>query len=176
MLTIKIIRETETTVHQASSLTILDEKHDELKAHIADCNIKSANLKLTDKAGEPVRHDDMKAALFTDDQTSYLYPGDRCYVTSENGQTIHSLNFTVKDKLVKGKIHPFEQLIAKLAIEGGCIISSADCSELEIADARCRNDFYATEHGHGYVRRAPEWLQKHSRFARGAAANNCEAK
>lgn len=98
MLTIKIIRDTETTVHQASSLTILDEKHDELMAHIADCNIKSANLKLTDNQDNPVRHDDMKAALFTDDQTSYLYPGDRCYITNETGQTIHSLNFTVKDK------------------------------------------------------------------------------
>ncbi len=97
MLTIKIIRDTETTIHQANTLTILDTTHEELKAHIADCNIKSANLKLTDQNKQPVRHDDMKAAVFTDDQTSYLYPGDRCYITSENGQTIHSLDFRERD-------------------------------------------------------------------------------
>jgi hypothetical protein len=67
-------------------------------------------------------------------------------------------------------------LFEKLKKEGGCIVSSADCSELEIADARVRGDFFADENGFGYVRRLPEWLQKHSRFARNAEEENCESK
>lgn len=66
-----------------------------------------------------------------------------------------------------------KQLTDKLASEGGCIVSTADCSELEIANARGRGDFYADENGYGYVRRIPEWLRKHSRFARGAT-DSCE--
>lgn len=57
-------------------------------------------------------------------------------------------------------------LIAKLAKEGGCIVSSADCGEIEIANAQARGDFYVDEQHHGYVRRLPEWLRKKCEFAR----------
>lgn len=67
-----------------------------------------------------------------------------------------------------------DKLIKKLAVEGGCIVSSADCSEMEIADARARGDFWVDNHNYGYVRRLPEWLQRHSRFARNASPDCCE--
>ena len=61
-----------------------------------------------------------------------------------------------------------EKLFKKLAHEGGCIVSSADCGQLEIAEARVRGDMFVTEGGLGYIRRLPGWLKKHSRYARGA--------
>jgi hypothetical protein len=65
-------------------------------------------------------------------------------------------------------------LLAKLSLEGGCLVSSADCSEIEIVDARQRGDFYVQDGGLGFVRRLPDWMQKHSRFHRGAEPGNCE--
>lgn len=65
-------------------------------------------------------------------------------------------------------------MLTKLAREGGCIVSSADCSVMEIADARARGDFLVDNRGYGYVRRIPEWLRRHSRFARHAAPDCCE--
>lgn len=67
-------------------------------------------------------------------------------------------------------------LINKLKLEGGCIVSSADCSEMEIADARVRGDFYVDDYNFGFVRRLPAWLQKHSRFSRNAEPDCCEFK
>ena len=67
-----------------------------------------------------------------------------------------------------------EKLLALLAAEGGCIVSSADCHEIEIAEARARGDFWVDDDGLGYVRRLPEWLSRHSRYARGAT-DPCEA-
>lgn len=67
-----------------------------------------------------------------------------------------------------------DELIAKLAAGGGCIVSSADCSVMEIADARVRGDFHVDANGFGYVRRLPEWLARHSRYARNVAADCCE--
>jgi hypothetical protein len=66
-----------------------------------------------------------------------------------------------------------EQLLLKLATEGGCLVASADCSAHEIADARVREDWYVTDDGLGYVRRLPDWLQKHSRYARKADPSSC---
>lgn len=51
-------------------------------------------------------------------------------------------------------------LLDKLVREGGCIVSSGDCSELEIADARVRGDFYVDETGFGYVLRMKQWLDR----------------
>lgn len=68
-----------------------------------------------------------------------------------------------------------KQLTNKLAIEGGCIVASADCDTIELADARARGDFTVDEGGIGYVRRLPGWLKRHSRFARGAT-DSCEQK
>jgi hypothetical protein len=64
-------------------------------------------------------------------------------------------------------------LITKLSTEGGCIVSSADCHEIEITDAQVRGDFVVLDGGLGFVRRLPEWMQKHSRYARGAKVT-CE--
>lgn len=85
MLTLKLIRNTEVTITQGDSATILDAKNggDELKAHIADCDIKAANV------GDEVCHSNMKAVIFFGGLTSYLYPDDKFYITNENGKTIH---------------------------------------------------------------------------------------
>lgn len=69
-----------------------------------------------------------------------------------------------------------QALIEKLKKEGGCLVSSGDCSEMEIADAQARGDFFVDDNNFGYVRRLPDWLNKHSRFARNADHDNCEAK
>lgn len=63
--------------------------------------------------------------------------------------------------------------LVKLTTKGGCIVSSADCSELETADARARGDFF-TVGLLGYVHRRHEWLQKHSRYARNPSKDCCE--
>lgn len=65
------------------------------------------------------------------------------------------------------------QLFSKLKTNGGCIVSSGDCSAMEIADAQARGDFTADAAGFGYVLRPHAWLQKHSRFASGAT-ESCE--
>lgn len=46
-----------------------------------------------------------------------------------------------------------EILLDKLKREGGEIVSSNDCSETEISDARCRGDFHVDVNGFGFVRR-----------------------
>lgn len=51
-----------------------------------------------------------------------------------------------------------DQLITQLAREGGAIVSSNECTPIEIADARATGRFAADEHGFGYVRRTREWL------------------
>lgn len=66
-----------------------------------------------------------------------------------------------------------EELLRKLRENGGCIVSSADCNEIEIADAKARGDWWVDD-GFGYVLRLPEWLASHSRYARGAHADTCE--
>lgn len=66
-------------------------------------------------------------------------------------------------------------LLEKLKKNGGCIVSTNDCSTMEIADARVRGDFYVDENGFGFVLRLHTWLQKHSRFASGAT-DPCESR
>lgn len=68
-----------------------------------------------------------------------------------------------------------KQLFSKMRDNGGCIVSSGDCGTMEIADAQARGDFSADEDGFGYVLRPHAWLQKHSRFARGAD-ESCEQR
>lgn len=65
-------------------------------------------------------------------------------------------------------------LVEKLGRDGGAIVSSADCSPMEIADAHARGDLWVDMDGLGYVRRLPAWLQRHSRDARNASAECCE--
>lgn len=67
------------------------------------------------------------------------------------------------------------QLFRKLRSAGGCIVSSGDCSAMEIADAQARGDFIVDDEGFGYVLRPHAWIKKHSRFARDAA-DSCEQR
>lgn len=53
-----------------------------------------------------------------------------------------------------------EELIRKLAIDGGCIVSSGDCSSLEIADAQATNRMYVDDDGLGFILRPKEWLAR----------------
>jgi hypothetical protein len=50
------------------------------------------------------------------------------------------------------------QLIDQLVTEGGAIVSSGECSEMEIADAQATGRFSVREDGMGFVRRYAEWL------------------
>ena len=50
------------------------------------------------------------------------------------------------------------QLIQQLITEGGAIVTSDACSEMEIADARATGRFSVNEDGIGFVRRYQEWL------------------
>lgn len=50
------------------------------------------------------------------------------------------------------------QLIDQLVTEGGAIVTSGECSEMEIADAQATGRFSVREDGIGFVRRYSEWL------------------
>lgn len=43
--------------------------------------------------------------------------------------------------------------------DGGAIVSSNECSELEIMDARATDRFFADDEGFGYVWRTQKWLK-----------------
>jgi hypothetical protein len=51
-----------------------------------------------------------------------------------------------------------KQLIDQLVTEGGAIVTSGECSEMEIADAQATGRFSVREDGIGFVRRYAEWL------------------
>jgi hypothetical protein len=55
-----------------------------------------------------------------------------------------------------------DQLINQLAADGGAIVTSGECSEMEIADAQATGRFYVREDGIGFVRRYSEWLRRQS--------------
>jgi predicted transposase YbfD/YdcC len=44
-----------------------------------------------------------------------------------------------------------EKLFKKIAYEGGTIVSSAECCEIEIAQARCCGTMFVDEDGLGYI-------------------------
>lgn len=46
-----------------------------------------------------------------------------------------------------------EELLDQLAAFGGYIVSSGDCSEMEIAHARAEGRMYVNEQGLGFIRR-----------------------
>lgn len=56
---------------------------------------------------------------------------------------------------MEGKL---EQFFYKLR-DGGAIVSSNECSELEISNARTTDRFYVDNDNCGYVWRTPEWLK-----------------
>lgn len=53
-----------------------------------------------------------------------------------------------------------DELLARLVDQGGAIVSSGDCSAMEIADARARGDFYVDGNSFGYVIRLKKWLDR----------------
>lgn len=53
---------------------------------------------------------------------------------------------------------PMETLIARLISEGGALVSSNACSELEIADAQTTDRFHVDANGFGFVLRSQQWL------------------
>ena len=53
------------------------------------------------------------------------------------------------------------ELLKQLARDGGAIVTTAECSAMEIADARATLRMAVDEDGIGYVRRYPEWLDRH---------------
>ena len=55
-------------------------------------------------------------------------------------------------------LRTMSELIADLASKGGAIVSSNDCSHIEIADARANGRMFVREDGLGFVLRHPEWL------------------
>lgn len=67
------------------------------------------------------------------------------------------------------------QLFAALKSQGGCIVSTNDCSAMEIANARVRGDMTVDDEGFGFVLRPHAWLKKHSRYAAGAT-DSCEQR
>ena len=48
--------------------------------------------------------------------------------------------------------------IQKLASDGGAIVCSNECVEMEIVNAVTTDRFYVDEQGYGYVLRSPDWL------------------
>jgi hypothetical protein len=51
-----------------------------------------------------------------------------------------------------------KELIDQLVTEGGAIVSSGDCSEIEITNAQATGRFAVREDALGFVRRTKEWL------------------
>ncbi len=52
------------------------------------------------------------------------------------------------------------ELIQQLVKEGGAIVSSNDCTEMELVDARLHGRFAVDDDGMGFVRRSKEWLAR----------------
>ncbi|MCK9587968.1 MAG: hypothetical protein WC069_06405 [Candidatus Shapirobacteria bacterium] len=50
------------------------------------------------------------------------------------------------------------QFLKQLATNGGAIVSSNSCSEMEIADAKATDRFFVDEEGFGFVWRSEDWL------------------
>ena len=63
--------------------------------------------------------------------------------------------YLLKEKLSKVSADEvtMKYLLEKMATDGGSIVSSANCSEFEISEARARGDLYVDENNLGYVRR-----------------------
>jgi hypothetical protein len=53
-----------------------------------------------------------------------------------------------------------DECFERLAAEQGALVSSGSCSEIEIADAMVRGDFYVDEGGFGFVLRFKTWRER----------------
>lgn len=52
---------------------------------------------------------------------------------------------------------PITELLSALVTERGAVVSSADCSVMEIAFARTERRFFVDDDGLGYVLRLKDW-------------------
>ena len=52
-----------------------------------------------------------------------------------------------------------DQLLEDLAMKGGAIVATGNCSPLEIAVARRCGDMAVREDGIGFIRRSPGWVK-----------------
>lgn len=68
------------------------------------------------------------------------------------------------------------KLLDNLCSERGAIVSSADCTPMEIAFARCENRFHVDKNGMGYVVRLKSWLTNAERAIWGLYPNPEQTK
>ncbi len=54
----------------------------------------------------------------------------------------------------------FSEVIDALLAERGALVSSGDCSEMEIAFARVESRFFVRDDGMGFVLRTRDWLAR----------------
>lgn len=66
-----------------------------------------------------------------------------------------------------------DQLIDKLTREGGAIVSSGECSGIEIAQAQACGRFAVRDDGMGYVLRPADWLKRTKALPELIAAAEC---
>ena len=66
------------------------------------------------------------------------------------------------------------QLLGQLITDGGAIVSSNECSEMEIANAQATGRFAVDAESYGYVRRTKGWLAL--QLAREKANPNTDGK
>ena len=52
-----------------------------------------------------------------------------------------------------------DQLLEDLAMKGGAIVATGNCSSLEIAVARRCGDMAVRDDGIGFIRRSPGWVK-----------------
>ncbi|MEI6870722.1 MAG: hypothetical protein WCL08_00430 [Verrucomicrobiota bacterium] len=64
------------------------------------------------------------------------------------------------------------QLLRQLVEQGGAIVLTSECSEMEIADARATGRMSVDDDGIGYVRRYCEWLAMHKQCVQPDSQND----
>jgi len=72
-----------------------------------------------------------------------------------------SNNFMKSRKPSKSPKAAVRLLIEQLVEQGGAIVTSQECSIIEIADAQATGRWAVDDEGIGYVRRYREWLDRH---------------
>lgn len=58
-----------------------------------------------------------------------------------------------------------QDMLEAIGVNRGCVVSSADCCEIEIAAARVGGRFFVDEDSMGYVMRPREWLLQAEQYA-----------
>ena len=90
-------------------------------------------------------------------KTAGCWRWNRCPVCGEMEDRIEFLN---PDELGGQPVNDANELLEALVYERGAIVTSADCSEMEIAFARQEGRFYVDPNGFGFVLRMGRWRAK----------------